>query len=276
MDIVKLNSERRQYRRTRHNRKTWYRKPRFLNRQKDKGWLAPSIQHKIDSQIKLINIVKRILPITKINVEVASFDIQKIKNPDIDGVDYQNGEQLGFWNVREYVLHRDGHICQHCKGKSKDNILEVHHLKSSQIGGDRPDNLITLCSKCHLSFRRVTEEQKLVSKGELKLKIKASIGLKVETFMTMVRWRIVNLLRQTNNNVSHTYGYLTKCKRISFGISKSHVNDAFVIAFCSSVNPPGEPRRRNESGSTQQRMVGYAINRCESVTASYIKALEVI
>jgi N6-L-threonylcarbamoyladenine synthase len=101
-------------------------------------------------------------------------------------VDYQNCEQFGFWNVREYVLHRDGHICQHCKGKSKDSILEVHHLKSSQIGGDRPDNLITLCSKCHLSFRRVTEEQKLVSKGELKLKIKASIGLKAETFMTMV------------------------------------------------------------------------------------------
>jgi hypothetical protein len=114
-DIVKLNSERRSYRRTRRNHKTRYRKARFSNREKPEGWLAPSIQHKIDSHVKMVNIVKRILPIAKINVEVASFDIQKIKNPDIEGVDYQNGEQFGFWNVREYVLHRDGHICQHCK-----------------------------------------------------------------------------------------------------------------------------------------------------------------
>ena len=266
-DIVKLNSERRSYRRTRRNHKTRYRKARFSNREKPEGWLAPSIQHKIDSHVKLIDMVKRILPITKINVEVASFDIQKIKNPDIEGVDYQNGEQLGFGNVREYVLHRDGHICQHCNGKSKDSILEVHHLKSRQTGGDRPDNLITLCSKCHLSFRRVTEEQKLVSKGELKLKIKASIGLKAETFMTMVRWRIVNLLRQTNTNVSHTYGYLTKCKRISFGISKSHVNDAFVIAFCSSVT------RRNEIGSIQQRMTGYAIQQVRRCNRKLYKGI---
>ena len=117
-DIVKLNSERRQYRRARRNRKTWYREPRFLNRKKDNGWLAPSIQHKLDSHIKLIDMVKKILPITKINIEVANFDIQRIKNQDIEGTDYQNGEQSDFWNVREYVLYRDGHICQHCKGKS--------------------------------------------------------------------------------------------------------------------------------------------------------------
>ncbi len=246
-DIVKLNSERRMYRRSRRNRKTWYREPRFLNRKKDNGWLAPSIQHKIDSHIKLIDMVKKILPITKINIEVANFDIQKIKNPDIEGTDYQNGEQSGFWNVREYVLYRDGHICQHCKGKSKDIILEVHHLKSRQTGGDKPDNLITLCSKCH----------QLVSKGELKLKIKASIGLKAETFMTMVRWRIINLLRQTNNNVSHTYGYLTKCKRIAYDISKSHLNDAFVIA----------------DGWTQQRMVGYVIQQVRKCNRKLYKGV---
>jgi len=246
-DIIKLNSERRAYRRTRRNRKTWHRKLRFLNRKKDKGWLAPSIQHKIDSHIKLVDMVKRILPITKINVEVASFDIQKIKNPDIEGVNYQNGAQLGFWNVREYVLHRDGHICRHCKGKSGDKILNVHHLKSRQTGGDRPENLITLCSNCH----------QLVSKGKLKLNIKVSSGLKAETFMTMIRWRIVNLLRQTNTNVSHTYGYLTKCKRIAFGISKSHVNDAFVIAC----------------GTIQQRMDGYAMQQVRKCNRKLYKGI---
>lgn len=104
-DIVDLNSERRQYRRARRGRETWYRQPRFLNRKKAEGWLAPSIQHKLDSQVKLVDKVAAILPVTKVVVEVAAFDIQKIKNPDIAGTDYQNGEQTGFWNVREYVLY---------------------------------------------------------------------------------------------------------------------------------------------------------------------------
>jgi N6-L-threonylcarbamoyladenine synthase len=179
-DMVKLNSERRQYRRGRRYRKTWYRKPRFLNRKKTKGWLAPSIAHKLSSHIKVINQVKEILPISKINIEVAAFDIQKIKNPDISDTEYQSGEQKGFWNVREYVFHRDGHICQHCKGKSKDTTLEVHHIVSRQVGGNRPDNLITLCKSCHDK----------VSKGELNLKVTSSKGFKAETFMSMVRWKL--------------------------------------------------------------------------------------
>jgi len=100
-DIVELNSERRQYRRFRRYRKTWYRKPRFLNRKKPEGWLAPSIQHKLDSHIKLIEWVKSLLPVSSIVVEVASFDIQKIKNPSIEGIEYQQGEQYGYANVRE-------------------------------------------------------------------------------------------------------------------------------------------------------------------------------
>jgi len=219
-DIVKLNSERRQYRRSRRNRKTWYREPRFLNRKKDNGWLAPSIQHKIDSHIKLIDTVKKILPITKINIEVANFDIQKIKNQDIEGIGYQNGDQSGFWNIREYVLYRDGHICQHCKGKCGDKILEVHHINTRQTGGDRPDNLITLCGLCH----------EKVSQNKLQLKIKVSKGYKSESFMSMVRWRLVNIIREMGDIVSHTYGYITKGNRIALGISKSHANDAFVIA----------------------------------------------
>ncbi|HMB46634.1 MAG TPA: RNA-guided endonuclease IscB, partial [Candidatus Methanoperedens sp.] len=124
-DMVKLNSERRQYRRARRNRKTWYRPPRFENRKKPEGWLPPSIQHKLDSHIKLINKVKQRLPITKIDIEVAAFDIQKIKNPEISGKEYQNGVQKDSWNAREYVLHRDNHTCQACKGKSKTRYLKL-------------------------------------------------------------------------------------------------------------------------------------------------------
>lgn len=215
-DIVELNSERRQYRRTRRNRKTRYRKARFLNRgNKSKGWLAPSIQHKLDSHIKIIDWIKSFLPITETIIEVAAFDIQKIKNPKIVSKDYQKGEQLGFWNVREYVLYRDNHTCQHCKGKSKDCILNVHHIESRKVGGDRPGNLITLCETCHQKYH----------KGKIDLKIKKTNGFKAETFMSMVRWRLVNQL-----NAKYTYGYYTKYRRIRLNLPKSHACDAYVIA----------------------------------------------
>ena len=214
-DMVKLNSERAMYRRSRRGRKTRYRKPRFLNRVKPKGWLAPSIQHKLDSHKKLISMVKGLLPITKTVIEVAAFDIQKIKNPEILGIGYQNGEQSGFWNVREYILHRDSHKCQAPKCNHKDKILNVHHIVSRQTGGNRPSNLITLCETCHNKHHR----------GEIDLKIKRTNGFKAETFMSMVRWRLTN-----DTNSSHTFGYITKSKRISTGLDKSHINDAFIIA----------------------------------------------
>ena len=132
-DIVGLLTERRQYRRSRRNRKTRYRKARYLNRvnTKKKGWLAPSIQHKIQTHLHVVKKIQAILPIQTIIVETASFDTQKLKNPMIQGVDYQQGDQVGFFNVREYVLFRDGHQCKNptCKNKEKNKILEVHHLE---------------------------------------------------------------------------------------------------------------------------------------------------
>ena len=219
-DIVKLLSEKRQYRRTRRN-KLWYRKERFLNRTKNKkdGWLAPSVEHRLNEHINAVNLIKSILPVSRINIEAAAFDIQKIKNPEISGAEYQNGEQTGFWNVREYVLYRDGHKCSHC-GKS-NTFLNVHHIESRQIGGtDRPDNLITLCEKCHKDYHA----------GRITLKIKRSKGFKAETVMSILRWKIVERLRELGNTVNITYGYLTKSARIALKLDKFHANDAFCIA----------------------------------------------
>lgn len=155
-DIVKLLSEKRTNRRSRRSRKNSYRKPRFNNRRRDKGWLSPLIRHKINTHLKVVDDTCKLLPVSKIIVETASFDIQKIKNPDISGTDYQQGEQLGFWNVREYVLFRDGHKCQCCKGKTKDKILNVHHIESRQTCGNAPNNLITLCETCHTGYHKGT------------------------------------------------------------------------------------------------------------------------
>ncbi|MBR8836629.1 MAG: RRXRR domain-containing protein [Stigonema ocellatum SAG 48.90 = DSM 106950] len=134
------------HRRTRRNRLR-YRIKRFDHRKRPEGWLAPSIQHKLDSHIKLVERIKTRMPITKIIVETAKFDIQKIKNPDIQSEEYQQGEQLGYKNLTDYIRHRDGYKCQNpdCKNKSADRILQVHHLgywKNPPDRSNKPSNLL--------------------------------------------------------------------------------------------------------------------------------------
>ena len=132
----------------------------------------------------------------------------------ISGVDYQNGDMFGFWNVREFVLHRDGHKCQNpnCKHKDKkEQILKVHHIRyRSEGGSDRPENLITLCSKCHTPANH--------KKGKFLydwcVNGKKVRGFKDATFMSMIRWYLVNELKSKHNNVSITYGYITKNHRM--------------------------------------------------------------
>lgn len=228
-DIVELLSTRRELRRTRRSRKKRYRKARFNNRKKPEGWLAPSVRQKIQSHLTVVDKVCGILPITNIVVEVASFDIQKIKNHEIRSEEYQQGEQMGFWNVREYVLFRDGHKCQCCKGKSKDNILNVHHIESRKTGGNAPNNLITLCETCHKKFHN----------KEISLPNGVKRGEKFTdaTFMGIMRWAFYNELKSRYQNVSMTYGYITKNVRIQNGLPKEH----YIDARCISGNPTAKP-----------------------------------
>lgn len=226
-DIVKLLSERRELRRSRRNRKTRYRQSRFLNRRKPEGWLAPSVENKIQTHLKVIEKLHKILPINKIVIETASFDVQKIKNPDIEGEQYQSGEQGGFWNTREYVLWRDNHECQICHGKSKDNRLNVHHIESRQTGGNAPNNLITLCETCHNKYHN----------GEIKTNLKRGKSFRDATFMGVMRWAVYNRLKEIYQNVQMTYGYITKSIRIKNGLEKSHRIDA----RCITGNPEAEP-----------------------------------
>ena len=234
-DVTGLLSDRLALRRARRNRKTRYRAPRFDNRvrSKHKGWLAPSVENRIQAHISRIEAVCRVLPITKIVIETASFDIQKIKNPEVEGTDYQQGEQLGFWNVREYVLFRDGHVCQACKGRSKDLILNVHHIESRKTGGDAPGNLITLCEACHKAYHA----------GKLKqFNPRRGASFRAETFMGFMRWTVLNRLRERHPElpVTNTYGYLTKHKRIVAGLPKTHCADAFCIAGVRDAKRRGE------------------------------------
>ena len=227
-DIVDKLSTRREQRRTRRSRLR-YRKVRFNNRVSSKkvGWMAPSIENKVYTHMSVVKNVCKILPVSNIVVETASFDMQKIKHHDIQGEEYQQGEQLGFWNVREYVLWRDGHVCQHCHGKSKDPVLNVHHLESRKTGGNSPSNLITLCETCHKAYHR----------GEFELKIERGKSLRDAAFMGIMRWAFYNRLKKEYPNVSMTFGYITKNTRITNNLPKEH----YVDARCISGHPKAKP-----------------------------------
>ncbi|MFX0100869.1 MAG: RNA-guided endonuclease IscB [Candidatus Hodarchaeota archaeon] len=218
--ISKRITERVRYRNNRRQSKR-YRPPRFHNRRKSKGWLAPSIQHKLDSHVRLIESIKQALPVTNTCIEVASFDIEKIKNPNIKGVGYQQGEQKGFSNEREYVLHRDGRKCQNprCENEDIKPVLEVHHIGFWRgEWSNRPDNLITLCIRCHIPKNHLEDGFLYGWNPEFR-------SFRPETFMSVVRWKLIVIL-----DCNYTYGYLTKQKRFELNIPKSHWNDAFVIA----------------------------------------------
>ena len=232
-DIVKLLSSRREVRRTRRYYKTRYRAPRFNNRRasKQEGWLSPSTLNKISSHLKEIELLTTILPVIEIIVEVAPFDIQKIKNPDIKGIEYQEGETKGFENVREYVLYRDNHTCQCCKGKSKDEVLQTHHIESRQTGGDAPNNLVTLCKTCHEGYHKGTVT--------LPKTIKRGASFRDAAFMSIMRWAFYNKLKELypNIKIKQTYGYITKANRIANNLPKEHRIDALCIESNNGIKP---------------------------------------
>lgn len=241
-DIRRLLEKRRAYRRTRRAR-LWYREPRFSNRGgRDEGWLAPSLQHKYRSHIKLIERLKRTLPITKVVIEVAGFDQQKMQNPEINGVEYQQGELQGY-EAREYLLEKWGRKCAYC-GK-KDVPLEIEHIiPKSQGGSNRVSNLTISCHECNQKKGKLTAAEF----GYPRIQKYAKQSLKATAFMNNIRWKLVNEL-----GCGRTYGYITKHDRIKYGLEKSHVNDAFVIAGgrnqfrAWSVYKATQVRRQNRS-----------------------------
>ncbi|MBU0846813.1 HNH endonuclease [Patescibacteria group bacterium] len=207
-------TEKRMYRRLRRN-KLWYRKPRFLNRKIKEGWLPPSIQRRYDTHLNLIRRLKAILPISKITIEVGQFDIQKIENQDISGVEYQQGDLYGYQNERSYLMAREKGLCQLChKLFEKGNPSHTHHCKQqSEQGSNRVRNKAILHKKCHT---------KLHKKG---LKLNAPKQYKASTFLSIINKKF----RQDIPNVNITFGYITFVKRQELSLLKTHYNDAFVI-----------------------------------------------
>jgi len=223
----KLDS-RRSLRRSRRNRKTRYRQPRFLNRPRPSGWLPPSLEARVHQTMNAVAKLRTLMPITAISVEHVKFDTQALQHAEISGVEYQQGAQMGFWNVREYVLFRDKHTCQWCHGKSGDKVLNVHHRESRKTGGDSPDNLVTLCETCHHKIHKEALEDQVKCK---------TTSLRDATQMTVLRWFVYHGIKAEYPQAKLTYGYITKNTRIRHGLAKSHNVDA----RCISGNPLATP-----------------------------------
>ena len=230
-DVVELLSTRREFRRSRRNRTTRYRQARFDNRTraKHKGWLAPSVEVKIQEHITAVKRVCALLPVSKIVVETAEFDLQLLKaieegKPVPQGEDYQKGEMLGHYNVRQYVLHRDGYTCRCCGKHGKGIKLHVHHLESRKVGGDAPDNQITLCEDCHKKFHKG-----IITNNALRKRMRRSN--RDAAFMGIMRKTLISRLRhELPVPIWETHGYVTKYTRTELlKLHKSHINDALAI-----------------------------------------------
>ena len=226
-NIPQLMTARRQSRRTRRGRLR-YRKPRFNNRKRFDSWITPTIEAKIRTHENVIADACAILPVSRIVVETASFDIQRIKNPGIENEQYQMGEQLGYENVKAYVKALDGFRCWNC---GTGEHLQVHHIIQRKDGGsDRPENLITLCKECHTDHHS--------SRHPLAIPAPENKEVKGATEMSTMRWFLLGRLRTAHQDVpiEQTYGYITNWNRNSLKLEKSHANDAFCIAGCFSAS----------------------------------------
>ena len=233
-DVTKNLSERKMFRNVRryYRRKNVkrkfghvkFRKPIWKNRAKHK--FQPTHIHLINSHNNILTKIFNLVPIdqSKIHIEYSKFDIHKIINPNIYSWRYQKGLQYGFENVKSYVRDRDGYKCQACK-TSKDIVLEVHHiLERSNGGGDRPDNLITLCSSCH----------KKIHSGKISCpSIKSKQFRDAGVLNSCMKHMYEELVKYIPTQI--TYGYITKTVRLSSNISKTHADDASIIAFSDSL-----------------------------------------
>ena len=240
-DISKRLSDRRMYRQNRRSRKTRYRKPRFKNRKnKKKGWLPPSLEQKVAVQVNEIDHLHRYFPIETIIVEVAEFDIQKIKNPDISGIEYQQGTLQGY-NIRNYLLEKHGRKCFYC-GKNVSKFEVEHMLPKSRGGSNRIDNLTLSCHDCNQKKDTLTAEEFIkqtlpAKKAVTKLKQLPNEKrlFKYMAHMNATRWALYNAIDKKYPNVKMTYGYITKYNRIQAGLQKAHHIDAKCITGFATV-----------------------------------------
>ncbi|MEQ8381170.1 MAG: RNA-guided endonuclease IscB [Coleofasciculus sp. A1-SPW-01] len=220
---------RRSLRRGRRNRKTRYRKPRFLNRTRRQGWLPPSLESRISNIETWVRRIRKLCPITAISQELVRFDLQQIQNPEISGIEYQRGELFGF-EVKEYLLAKWGRKCAYC---GVENVpFEIEHILAKSKGGsNRVSNLCISCHPCNQSKGNKPVEEFLKKKPEVKARVlaQAKAPLKDAAAVNTTRWELYRRLQSTGLPVEVGSGGRTKFNRKTRGIEKTHWADAACV-----------------------------------------------
>jgi 5-methylcytosine-specific restriction endonuclease McrA len=241
--IRKALDVRRTIRRARRNRKTRYRQPRFLNRTRPKGWLPPSLESRVANILTGVERLRRFCPIAAISQELVRFDLQQVENPEIAGVEYQQGTLAGY-EVREYLLEKWHRRCAYCN--KTDVPLQVEHILARTNGGtDRVSNLALACEPCNRKKGSRSIEEFLKGKPELLAKIKqqARAPLKGPSAVNTTRWALWRRLAATGLPVECGSGGRTKFNRTQQGYPKAH----WIDAACAGAS--GESVRLDGSQS---------------------------
>lgn len=221
--------DRRASRRSRHQRHTRYRKARFLNRCKPEGWLAPSLESRIHNILTWVERLRRLAPLAAISQELVKFDLQQMDNPEISGIEYQQGELAGY-EVREYLLEKWHRTCAYCG--AKDVPLQVEHIHPKANGGtNRVSNLCLACEKCNQAKGKQDVRVFLAKKPEVLKRIlaQAKAPLKDASAVNSTRWALFNHLKALGLPVETGSGGLTKFNRSTRGLEKAHWLDAACV-----------------------------------------------
>jgi 5-methylcytosine-specific restriction endonuclease McrA len=230
---------RRGLRRGRRQRKTRYRKPRFDNRRRPEGWLPPSLESRVENVYTWARRLQRVYPLKGAAFESVKFDMQLMENPEIEGVEYQEGELQGF-ELREYVLIKFNHTCVYAGPASPcDEVLNVDHLiPRSRSGSNRVSNLVCACRKHNEEKSNLSLEEysKLRGVDFSGVKAQAKAPLKDTAAVNATRWALFNRLKALDLPIETGSGGLTKFNRTKRDLPKTHWVDAACVGCSTPEN----------------------------------------
>lgn len=206
-----------------------YRPARFNNRTRPKGWLAPSLQHRVDTVMSWVKRLNRLAPVTNISQELVKFDAQKMQNPEVSGAAYQQGTLFGY-EVREYLLEKWQRKCAYCG--TENMPLEIDHIYPKSKGGsDRVSNLTLACHACNQA-KNNTDVQVFLAKNPDVLKrilAQAKSPIRNAAAVNSTRWALYQRLRAGGLPVETASSGRTKYNRNRFGVPKAHSLDAACV-----------------------------------------------
>ena len=233
--IREVLTSRRQLRRSRRNRKTRYRKPRFLNRTRAKGWLPPSLNSRVANIVTIVKRVSSLCQITAISQELVRFDTQQMQEEEISGVGYQQGTLAGY-EVREFLLEKWNRRCAYCG--AKDTKLEIEHIQPRSKGGsNRLSNLCLACVPCNQKKGNLDILDFLKGKPDLLKRILAQVKrpLADTAAVNATRWNLYAKLKDTGLPVEVGTGGRTKYNRTVRGLAKTHYWDAACVGVSTPI-----------------------------------------